>query len=192
MAISNPTLTIETFVEKYGDEGPFEYIDGEFVTGAPQVAGSGWLGGEFFFHLKSHVKQHDLGEVFIETPFVIAMDHSRWVTGSRVPDVMFYTVSHFEQMTQDFPDWETIPLVGAPDFVAEIVSPTDRFSDVSAKVARYLADGVRLIWLLDREQKTIQIHTQGSKQATTYQADETVSADAVIPGYSLILNDLLR
>jgi Uma2 family endonuclease len=159
---------------------------------APQALGSGRLGGKFYRHLADYVDENQLGEVLIEVPFVLTMDRSRWVTGSRVPDVMFYTATRFKAFTEEFPDWESIPAVGAPDFVAEIVSPTDRFSDVSAKVARYLDDGVRLVWLLDREQQRIQVHIQGSNQSTVFQLDETVSADPVIPGYTLALSELLH
>ena len=192
MALNIQNLTLEAFVEKYGDEGPFEYIDGKFVPVTPQVAGSGHLGGEFFFHLKRYVDEHNLGEVFIETPFVLTLDRSRWATGSRVPDVMFYSAAHFKQITEDYPDWESIPLVGPPDFVAEIVSPTDSFTEITEKVARYLDDGVALVWVMDRAQKLIQVHSAGSKQITSYHRDDTVSADPVIPGYELQLNQLFK
>jgi len=183
MAINTQQLTLTAFVERYSDEGPFEYIDGEFVPVTPQVAGSGRLGGEFYFLLKQHVRQNELGEVFVETPFVMTLDGSRWVTGSWVPDVMFYTAERFRQFTEAYPDWESLPVVGAPDFVAEIVSPTDRFSKVSGKVARYLSDGVALIWVIDREAKSIQVHTQGSNQITTYSGDDTLTADPTVPGF---------
>jgi Uma2 family endonuclease len=100
---------------------------------------------------------------------------------------MFYTAERFVQFKQAYPDWESIPAVGAPDFVAEIVSPTDRFSEVSGKVARYLNDGVRLIWVIDREAKSIQAHTPDSNQIMTYSGSDTLSADPIVPGFTLDL-----
>ena len=187
MAINTQQITLEAFVDQYGDNGPFEYIDGEFVPVAPQVIGSGRMGGELYFLIKQHIRSENLREVFIETPFVITLDRSRWVTGSRVPDVMFYSATRFKQFTEAYPDWQSIPAVGAPDFVAEIVSPTDRFSEVSGKVARYLDDGVKLVWVLDRQAQTIQVHTQGSNQIITYTGEISVSAEPVIPGFTLDL-----
>ena len=187
MTINTQALTIEDFVQRYGDDGPFEYLDGEFMPVAPQVSGSGRAGGSLYRLLANHVDEHDLGEVFIETPFVLTLDRSRWVTGSRVPDVMFYSQQRFEQFTQDYPDWETIPVVGAPDFVAEIVSPTDSFTEVSDKVRRYLDDGVQLVWVVDWRAKTIQTHAQGSNQSLTFSATDSLSADPVIAGFTLEL-----
>jgi Uma2 family endonuclease len=188
MATQTGTLSLDEFVERYGEDGPFEYIDGEMIPLAPQVSGSGFLGGELFFSLSSYVRQHKLGIVFTETPFVLTLDRSRWVTGARTPDVMFYSTERFEQFKQDFPDWKSIPVVGAPDFVAEIVSPTDRFTHVSTKSDRYIADGVKLLWVLDWEAETAQVRDLNSNQITTYHAESTLKADPVIAGYELNLS----
>ncbi len=184
------TMALDEFVERYNTEGPFEFVDGEVLPVAPQVAGSGYLGGRFYRSLAAHVDERQLGVALIETPFVLTLDRSRWVTGSRVPDVMFYSAERFRQFQVDYPDWETIPVVGAPDFVAEIVSPTDRYTEVSAKVRRYLADGVRLVWVMDQTGKTIQAHLPGSSQILTFSGDSSISADPIVPGYTLRLAGL--
>jgi Uma2 family endonuclease len=80
--------------------------------------------------------------------------------------------------------------VGAPDFVAEIVSPTDRYSDVHAKVRRYLADGVRLVWVIDQAEKTIRAHHPDSDQIATARGNSRISADPVIPNFELQLTQL--
>lgn len=190
MAINTQTLTIEDFVQRYADDGPFELVDGEMIPVTPQVLGSGRTGGLLYRLVANYVYDNGLGEVLIETPFVITLDRSRWVTGSRVPDVMFYTTERFESFKQAYADWESIPVVGAPDFAAEIVSPTDSFTDVSRKVERYLDDGVKLIWAVDWQAKTIQARAAGSNQITTFGREDTISADAIIPGYELDLTQL--
>ena len=184
------TLSLDEFVERYGEQGPFEYIDGEMIPVAPQVSGSGYLGGEFFISLSIHVRENKLGVVFTEVPFVLTLDRSRWVRGSRIPDVMFYSSDRFKQFQEAYPDWDTIPVVGAPDFAAEVISPTDSFTEVSRKVARYLADGVKMVWVLERQGKTIQVHIANSNQITTYSGDMTISADPIIPGYAVSLAQL--
>lgn len=189
-SIQTQTLSLDEFVERYGDEGLFEFVDGEVIPVAPQAAGSGYLGGRFYRMLSAHVDDRQLGVVFIETPFVLTLGRSRWVTGSRVPDVMFYTAERFRQFQADYPDWESIPVVGAPDFVAEIISPTDRYSEVSAKVRRYLADGVALVWVMDQAEKTIQAHQPGSGQIMTYSGDSTISGHPVVADFALALTAL--
>ncbi|MAS32372.1 MAG: hypothetical protein CL610_00100 [Anaerolineaceae bacterium] len=184
------TLTLDQFVEHYGEQGPFEYIDGEMIPVAPQVSGSGYTGGKFYRVLSTHVETQQVGIVFIETPFVLTLDKSRWVTGSRVPDVMYYSAERFRQFQAEYPDWESIPVVGAPDFVAEVVSPTDGFSDVSQKVAHYLADGVNMVWLLDWQQKAIQVHLPETNHITTFNINDHIRADPVIPGFEIQLLQL--
>jgi len=186
------TLSLDEFVERYGEQGPFEYIDGEMIPVAPQVSGSGYFGSELFFSLSLHVRQHNLGVVFTDTPFVITLDRSQWVVGSRTPDVMFYSTERFEQFKQDYPDWKSIPVVGVPDFVAEIVSPTDRFTKVSSKISRYMADGVKLLWAFDWEAKTVQVHLPGSNQISTHSGDATLSANPIIPAYELKLAEFFK
>ena len=43
-----------------------------------------------------------------------------------------------------------------PDLAVEIRSPTDVEADVRAKVAMYLAAGVRLVWLVDTRTQTVE------------------------------------
>src|SRR5690606_6594669 len=101
-----------------------------------------------------------------------------------------YSKQRFEQFKQDYPDWESSPVVGAPDFVAEIVSPTDSFTDVSDKVRRYLDDGVSLVWVVDWRAKTVQTHAGGSNQILTFSTADTLNADPVIPDFALELSQL--
>lgn len=68
MATQTRALSLEEFVERYGEDGPFEFIDGEMIPLAPQVSGSGYLGGELFFSLSGYVRQHQLGIIFTDTP----------------------------------------------------------------------------------------------------------------------------
>jgi Uma2 family endonuclease len=189
MTLSTQTLSLDEFVERYGEQGPFEYIDGEMIPLVPKVTRPALIKGELFLSLAPYVRQHNLGVVFTDTPFIITLDRSQWVVGSRTPDVMFYSTERFEQFKRDYPDWKSIPVVGAPDFVAEIVSPTDRFTKVSTKFSRYMTDGVKLLWSFDWESKTAQVHVSGSNQITNYSGDATLSADPVIPGYELKLSE---
>ena len=46
-----------------------------------------------------------------------------------------------------------IPL--CPDFVIELLSPSDELADVHAKMAEYIANGARLGWLIDPEERRL-------------------------------------
>jgi Uma2 family endonuclease len=177
-------ITVEEFMRLYDEHGPFEWIEGERVPVTPQVTRSARIAGRLFRALADYVEAQNLGEVFIETLFVLTAK-SDWVTGSRVPDVMFVQAARLTQLAEDDPGWENKPLTLVPDLVAEIVSPTDRLVDVDKKIARYLADGVRLVWLVEPEGQTLTIYTPDSKQCTRLGHDDTLSGGDVIPGFEL-------
>jgi Uma2 family endonuclease len=71
----------------------------------------------------------------------------------------------------------------APDLAVEIVSPTDVFSDVVAKVADYLAVGVPLVWVVDPTLQEVHIHRRNGRPEILQTQDE-FRDDAVLPGFS--------
>jgi len=71
----------------------------------------------------------------------------------------------------------------APDFVIEIQSPSDRRSDLLAKMEEYTRCGVRLAWLLDPEQtQTARIY-RSAGPAEELPLTQTLSGEDVLPGF---------
>jgi Uma2 family endonuclease len=182
-------MTLEQHMQRYSDEGPFEVIEGEVVPVTPQITRSGRIAVRLLRALADHTDAHHLGEAFMDVPFVLMHD-SNWVKGSRVPDVMFATAARLAQLAENDPAWEDKPLMLVPDLVAEIVSPTDHFSDVEQKIARYLADGVRVVWLIEPEGQTVTIYTPGSQQLTRLSATDRLTGGDVIPGFEVPVSRL--
>ena len=187
-----PVISMEDFIEAYGKE-PFEFEYGErFPIMAPQITRSGRRNFNFARRLANFVDENNLGEVFDGVPFVLVLDKTNWVKGSRTPDLMFYIAERMLETIKD-PDWEDKPMIGAPDFVVEVVSPTDKSADVNRKIKGYLRDGVRLIWLIEPLAKTVTVYTQGSTQHIVYSDEnEILDAGDVIPGFSITLGDLVK
>ena len=52
-------------------------------------------------------------------------------------------------------------VVGAPDFVAEIISPSSRGKDSNIKLVKYKQAGVKEYWLIDPERQTVQTYVFG-------------------------------
>ena len=107
-----------------------------------------------------------------DTAFVLARDPDT----VRIPDVAF--VRH-ERLPP--------PLVSgraalAPDLAVEIRSPNDRPGEVQRKVADYFAAGVRLVWLVDPDDQSVEIWTPGGLDHRCTAA-ETIDGGAVIPGF---------
>lgn len=78
----------------------------------------------------------------------------------------------------------------APDFVIEIRSKNDSLEKLKAKMAEYIANSVRLGWLIDRKnQQALVYRSDGS--IIQYPATAVLSGEDVVPGFTLPLKKLL-
>ncbi|WP_337175844.1 Uma2 family endonuclease [Paludisphaera sp.] len=78
-----------------------------------------------------------------------------------------------------------------PDFAAEIRSPSDSLDDLRAKMAGYIANGVRLAWLIDPETKAVEVYRPG-RDPERLTAPKTLSGEDVLPGFTLDLADIFE
>jgi Uma2 family endonuclease len=65
----------------------------------------------------------------------------------------------------------------------EIVSPGDTASEIQNKVQDYLACGTPMVWLVYPQQRLVIIYYPDGT-ARTLQESDTLSGEAVIPGFS--------
>ena len=77
----------------------------------------------------------------------------------------------------------------APDFVAELRSPSDSLATLQAKMAEYIENGVRLGWLIDPRQRRVYVYRPG-QPVQTLENPETVSGESVLPGFTLNLREI--
>jgi Uma2 family endonuclease len=73
-----------------------------------------------------------------------------------------------------------------PDFVVEILSPSDRLPKLQAKMEEYRENGARLGWLIDPERKHVYVYRPGRAIECLKRA-KTLSADPELPGFVLDL-----
>ena len=69
-----------------------------------------------------------------------------------------------------------------PDFVVELRSPSDRLSDVQAKMEEYIANGARLGWLLDPFDNCATIYRPG-RPPERIENPTVIHGDPVLPGF---------
>ena len=73
----------------------------------------------------------------------------------------------------------TIP----PDLTIEVVSPNDLAYEVEQKVEEYLDAGIRMVWVVFPNTKTINIY-QIDRSVQKLSVADTITAGDVIPGFS--------
>lgn len=81
---------------------------------------------------------------------------------------------------------------GAPDFIAEVVSPSSRRIDYSTKNALYSDNGVREYWIIDPEKERITVyHYENDAAPTIYKFDQAVPV-GILNGLSITISELLK
>ena len=101
--------------------------------------------------------------------------------GSRPgPDVSWISDERWARMIASGgrPTFATI----APDFIAEIVSPSNRGPQLTAKVALFMEHGARLAWVINPERRLVTIYRAGQEPETLHGPD-TLSGEDVMPGF---------
>ena len=80
---------------------------------------------------------------------------------------------------------------GAPDLVIEIISPSNTHSDLFLKFQYYLKAGVREYWVIDPEQKKVQVHIyENDHYISTMYEDNASIPVTVLSGFTITLDDL--
>ncbi|NML68034.1 Uma2 family endonuclease [Hymenobacter sp. RP-2-7] len=77
-----------------------------------------------------------------------------------------------------------------PEFVVEVISPTDRLADAQAKMAQWLANGAQLGLLLTDSPETAYIYRPGQPVEEMQGFDNELSGEPVLPGFTLDLREL--
>ena len=76
-----------------------------------------------------------------------------------------------------------------PDFVLELLSPTDSLPKTRAKMVEYIENNARLGWLIDRKNKQVEIYRPG-KEVEIRLSPVTLSGEDVLPGFVLELKEI--
>jgi Uma2 family endonuclease len=80
---------------------------------------------------------------------------------------------------------------GPPDLVIEIMSPSNSRRELFLKFQYYLEAGVREYWVIDPEEKKVQVHIyENDHYLSTAYRENAVIALAVLPGLEIALESL--
>jgi Uma2 family endonuclease len=158
---------------------------GELIVMSPTGGTAGRKNSRLTQKLRNWADQNGQGEVFDSSTVFVLPSGAR-----RSPDVSWIELKRWNQLTpaqQDgFP-----PL--APDFVIELVSPSDlksqRYKDLQAKMQEYLDNGVKLGWLIEPSAKTVEIYRSG-QQVEILNNPQTLSGENILPEFTLDLTEI--
>lgn len=102
---------------------------------------------------------------------------------NRSPDVAWIRKDRWDGLTPE--QQEKFPPI-APDFVLELMSPSDNLEDTQAKMREYIDNQVKLGWLINRKTRQVGIYRQG-KASEVLESPTQLSGEDILPGFILNL-----
>lgn len=104
----------------------------------------------------------------------------------RSPDVSWIAIAKWNALT-DKQKRGFAPI--DPDFVIELMFPTDVILELQQKMSEYMACGVRLGWLINPDEKQVEIYRQGQdKQLLS--SPISLSGEDILPGLTVDLAEI--
>ncbi len=122
--------------------------------------------------LGNYVRERRLGYTTVGSGYILTVDPDT-VHGA---DVAFVRTERRCRTEGCFP--------GPPDLVIEVVSVFDRYMDVHEALADWLENGVRLVFLVNPQQQTVQVHRPG-QTVRILTIKDTIDGEDVVPGWSM-------
>jgi Uma2 family endonuclease len=168
------STTARELFELPDDGKRYELVEGELREMAPAGARHGRTAMKLASRLDRHAESNSLGIVLAaETGFKI----SRNPDTVRAPDVSFVARERVPPTGPPEGYWEL-----APDLAVEVVSPNDTAADVQSKVQMWLESGVRLVWVVYPETRSV-VAYESLKEISTFTARDILSGGEVVSGF---------
>ena len=101
----------------------------------------------------------------------------------RSPDASWVKLERWNALT---PEQKTKFAPLCPDFVVELLSPSDSLKDTQEKMKEYRDNGARLGWLINRKSRQVEIYRQG-QDVEVVENPVTLLGEDVLPGFALYL-----
>ncbi|HEY3281583.1 MAG TPA: Uma2 family endonuclease [Armatimonadota bacterium] len=162
----------EEFRQSVTEGEKAEFINGEVVVHSPVRLSHSLVSQALFTLLRAHVLAHGLGVVGHEK-LMVSLTRNDYE-----PDVCFFSTEKaagFEPHQMRFP---------APDFVAEILSPSTEARDRGVKMEDYAAHGVAEYWLLEPEEQVLEQYLlSGETYHLNVRSSTGTVTSTAVPGF---------
>ena len=183
MAVSTKLMTADELLKLPDDGKRYELLEGVLNEMSPAGAAHGFVALNAAVILRQFVQSRGLGAAFAaETGFVISTDPDT----VRAPDAAFVAAARLP--AGDLP---TGYLRLAPDFVVEVVSPSDTASELQSKVCTWLDAGCRLVWVVYPATRSVTVYRFRDDVRVLGEKD-ILDGSPVFHGFSAEVRDLFR
>ena len=150
--------------------------EGELIIMPPVGGGSGYQEAKLIAKLYNWHERNGLGVVFSSST-VFKLPGG----GDRSPDAAWVSQARWDTLTPA--EQEQFPPL-CPDFVIELRSKTDRLRPLQAKMQEYLDSGLRLGWLINPQDQTVEIY-RANREKEEISLPATLSGEDILPQFEL-------
>jgi Uma2 family endonuclease len=162
----------------------YELVDGQLVEKSMSFWAS-YVSGRLHFRLESFSQANQPGWVVSEgTTYQCFPDDPNRV---RRADVSFIRRERMS-LAQATAEGHT-PI--CPDLAAEVLSPNDLAYEVDEKVQQWLRAGVRLVWVVNPQTRTVEVH-RAHGSGTILREQDDLDGEDVLPGFRCQVKELFE
>ncbi len=101
----------------------------------------------------------------------------------RGPDLSYWTKERLKEIPVGY-------IEIAPDMLVEVLSPSNTSKQIRAKLQEFFARGVRLVWVIAPEDRTLTIYRTPDEGRVLHE-NATVTGEDVLEGFTCRVSDLL-
>ena len=180
-------LTVEQFLQSpeylaertaEGDPRRYELDEGEMIEMCSATIRHNYTRRQILVHMTVFLAQTELGEVFDETD--IRLDSNTLYK----PDIVYWDAQHAATI-----DASRIPVEIIPQFVVEVVSPSNTYRELLRRANKYRRAGVDTVWIVNDDPLEIRVFDPSGQRIVT--AGESLTLPSLLPGFSLESSRLL-
>lgn len=102
---------------------------------------------------------------------------------TRSPDASWIPITRWDALKSE-EQTRFLPL--CPDFVVELLSPTDSLKRTQAKLEEFIENGTRLGWLINRKARQVEIYRVG-QELEILENPKILSGENILPEFQLDL-----
>ena len=167
-------MTAEELFALPDDGGRSELVAGEIIHMAPTGAEHGVVTARIGHLIQEYAIAHGTGVCCgAETGFIL----QRRPDIVRAPGIAFVADERIPKTGIPKTYWPF-----APDLAVEVVSPSDRLTEMHAKIADYFAAGTRLVWLVEPAARVVHIY-RSPRDVQMIGDDGELSGGDLLPGF---------
>lgn len=177
MAIApTPLITADEFL-RMSFEHPVELERGEIVEMPPASFRHGEICSNISEALRHWSRRVGAG-------WRVATNDAAILTSQRPDTVRGGNVVAIRQSRLDSAGEAERSLEVPPDLVVEVLSPSDRLPAVMIKVTEYLRAGVGEVWVVDPEDRLVDVHNASRRLPARFGDDQVLTSPDLLPGFS--------